>query len=214
MNTVHIIIGTMIFTSLWFLYIWWGNQWVHPILEENLINRADANYIIAQATPEMKPSTLISDKAKVDDKLRKSDTAWLYKTDPKIKEIMTKIVGSSVSIDNCEDMQVVRYRPGMYYKPHQDACVGAPQACAQFRKRGGERIKTFLVGLNTNYTGGLTTFPKLGKKFKAPFLGALVFYPLNKAHTGPHKLALHGGEEVHSGEKWIANVWVRQNKFI
>ena len=108
----------------------------------------------------------------------------------------------------------MRYKPGMFYKPHNDACVGDRKACEEFRKRGGDRMKTFLVGLNTNYTGGLTNFPVLGKKFRAPFLGALVFHPLNTAQTHPHRLALHGGEEVHSGEKWIANVWVRQTKFI
>ena len=154
------------------------------------------------------------DKTKtVDTNKRNSENAWLYKKDPRIKEIIAKIVGPSVPIENCEDMQVVRYKPGMFYKPHNDACVGAPGACEKFRRRGGDRMKTFLLGLNTNFTGGLTNFPNLGKKFKAPFLGALVFHPLNKRQSGPHHLALHEGTEVHSGEKWIANIWVRQNKF-
>ena len=88
------------------------------------------------------------------------------------------------------------------------------EQCTEFIKRGGQRILTVLIYLNDNFEGGETGFKNLNFKTKAKPGDALVFYPLGKEGKYCHPKALHAGLPVLRGEKWIANVWFRERKFI
>ena len=56
--------------------------------------------------------------------------------------------------DNGEDIQIVRYEPGQFYRVHHDqnTAVWAPQ---------GPRVLTFFMYLNTPEGGGETWFPQV-----------------------------------------------------
>ena len=102
-------------------------------------------------------------------------------------------------IRNCEKLQVVRYRAGGHYKPHQDA----------FKDDENMRLYTFILALNDDYTGGETVFPNLNKAYKLKAGDALFFDTVNNYNFITSK-ALHGGNPVKSGDKWICNLWVRK----
>jgi prolyl 4-hydroxylase len=76
-----------------------------------------------------------------------------------------------------------------------------------------------LIYLSDGFTGGGTHFPNLNKTYKPPKWGALLFYPMQRdspidgSPRKAHKLALHAGMPVENGQKYIANVWIRERVF-
>ncbi|PAT37977.1 2OG-Fe(II) oxygenase [Vandammella animalimorsus] len=113
-------------------------------------------------------------------------------------------------LENGEGLQVLRYGPGAEYKPHYDYFELGQPSTATLLRRGGQRVGTFLVYLNTPPEGGGTTFPNAGLEITAQ-QGMAVFFSYDKPH--PSTLSLHGGAPVISGEKWVATKWLREREF-
>ena len=109
-----------------------------------------------------------------------------------------------------EGLQVLRYTKGAQYLPHFDYFDPREAGTSALLARGGQRVATLIMYLNTPESGGATVFPDLGLKVK-PQRGQAVFF--SYAEPLPTSLSLHGGEPVTSGEKWIATKWLRQREF-
>jgi len=62
--------------------------------------------------------------------------------------------------------------------------------------------------LNDNYTGGETHFKNINKTFKLEKGDALFFSSLNYNNEITN-LSMHEGKPVKSGEKWVCNLWIR-----
>ena len=109
-----------------------------------------------------------------------------------------------------EPMQVLNYRPGAQYRPHQDYFDPANAAIDQLLARGGQRVGTVLLYLNTPEAGGGTTFPDVDLTVAAQRGNAVFFgYPVPDASMK----VLHGGAPVVAGEKWVATKWLREREF-
>ena len=115
-------------------------------------------------------------------------------------------------MEHTEDLQIVRYQPGTYYKEHHDACCADSQACTDFENKGGQRVGTLLLYLNEEFTDGETHFPNLNVKMKAPPGSAIFFKPLG-SEDKCHPNALHAGLPISSGIKYVCNAWVRESEF-
>ena len=113
---------------------------------------------------------------------------------------------------NAEDLQVVKYKPNGYYKAHYDSCCDK-EDCNDFTELGGNRVITMVIYLNDDFDGGATKFINLNKEIKPDKYSGILFYSLNKAQNKCHTNSKHAGMPVKSGEKYIANVWIRENKF-
>jgi prolyl 4-hydroxylase len=114
-------------------------------------------------------------------------------------------------LDHGEGMQVLRYRPGAEYKPHHDYFDPAQPGSTKILERGGQRVGTLVMYLNTPEGGGATTFPDVNLEV-APVRGNAVFFSYDRAH--PSTRTLHGGAPVVAGEKWVATKWLRQGVFV
>lgn len=184
-----------------------------PYIKNNIINEQEANYIINKASLKFNDSHILGDT--LDTTIRKSKTAWLYKSDPIIMEIIVRIANIvNLPLENAEALQIVKYEPNGYYNEHHDSCCDEHQLCTEFIKRGGQRVKTVLIYLNDEFTEGATNFPVLNKKFKPPKYSAVIFNPLAKNSNKCHPKAIHAGLPVKTGIKYIANLWFREQKFI
>jgi prolyl 4-hydroxylase len=150
------------------------------------------------------------------DGYRNSETCWLHKgTDPVIDQIVQR--GADIAqlpFVNCESLQVVKYNTGGFFKEHNDSCFDDTEDCKTFRSRGGHRVATILISLydKKDYEGGETRFSILDKNYKLDKGNAVLFYNLDE-QGNELKNSTHGGLEINRGEKWIANIWMRQNKF-
>ncbi len=114
-------------------------------------------------------------------------------------------------LENGEGLQVLRYRPGAEYRPHHDYFDPAQPGTPRILQRGGQRVGTLVMYLNTPEAGGATTFPDVGLEV-APVRGNAVFFSYDRPEPGT--LTLHGGAPVTAGEKWVATKWLREGVFI
>jgi len=113
-------------------------------------------------------------------------------------------------VENGEGLQVLRYRPGAEYKPHYDYFDPEQPGTPAILKRGGQRVATVVMYLNTPEQGGATVFPDVQLEVAAQ-RGYAVFFSYAQPH--PHTRTLHGGAPVVAGEKWVATKWLRQGRF-
>ena len=174
--------------------------YVEPRVVHGLITDEERKHIIQKAEKKLDVSTVAENRI-VDKKVRDSETAWLDASDPMVKRVMDKCVAlTDRPIANCEHLQVLRYKPGGHYKPHQDTFSDTT---------GNKRMYTIILALNDDYEGGETEFPNLNKKYKMKAGDALFFHTLDNYELLTSK-ALHGGRPVKSGEKWICNLWVHK----
>lgn len=112
--------------------------------------------------------------------------------------------------ENGEGLQVLRYAPGAEYLPHYDYFDPSLASTEAIIQRGGQRVATLVMYLNTPTRGGGTIFPDVGLEV-APIKGNAVFFSYAQPH--PSSLTLHGGSPVLEGEKWVATKWLRWREF-
>jgi len=113
-------------------------------------------------------------------------------------------------VERGEGLQVLRYRPGAEYLPHYDYFDPRHASTPAILKRGGQRVATLVMYLNTPEGGGSTIFPDVGLEV-APVKGNAVFFSYDRPH--PATRSLHGGAPVLAGEKWVATKWMREGRF-
>jgi prolyl 4-hydroxylase len=113
-------------------------------------------------------------------------------------------------VENGEGLQVLRYRPGAEYKPHYDYFDPAQPGTPNILKRGGQRVASLVMYLNTPQRGGGTVFPDVHLEV-GPVKGNAVFFSYDRPH--PMTRSLHGGAPVMEGEKWVATKWLREGRF-
>lgn len=113
-------------------------------------------------------------------------------------------------VENGEGLQILRYTPGAEYRPHYDYFEPTQAGTPAILKRGGQRVGTVVMYLNTPEAGGATTFPDAGVSVH-PIAGSAVFF--SYPQPTPETKTLHGGAPVSSGEKWVATKWLREGRF-
>jgi prolyl 4-hydroxylase len=113
-------------------------------------------------------------------------------------------------VNHGEGLQILRYRPGAEYRPHHDYFDPVHSGTPRILERGGQRVGTLVMYLNTPQGGGATTFPDVGLEV-APVRGNAVFFSYDRPH--PITKTLHGGAPVTAGEKWVATKWLREGVF-
>ncbi len=174
----------------------------HPKVVHNFLAPEEREYIMKKANNNLEPSTVSIDKV-LDEKIRRSETAWLDYDDPVVRRVMERCLQYiDRPLDNCEKLQVLRYTPGGFYRPHQD--VG--------KMMTNPRLYTFILALNDGYDGGETEFQNLDKSFRLKAGDMLFFETLDNYELMTSK-ALHGGKPVKNGEKWICNLWVHKHPY-
>ena len=177
--------------------------YVKPRIITDFISEDERQYIMKKATNKLKTSTVSGDMT-VDKRVRDSETAWLELTDPVVRRVAQRCVSlTDRPLDNCEKLQVLRYKQGGKYKPHQDTFNDMED---------NKRMYTVILALNDDYDGGETEFPNLSKEYKLKAGEALFFHTLDNYELMTSK-ALHGGKPVKSGEKWICNLWVHKYQY-
>lgn len=167
-----------------------------------LFSASECNHIRAIAEQRYMKSTIHDERGKeIPHPLRSSDGAplhWLIE-DPAIHAMNRRLAAASgTDYANAEPMLVLRYSPGQQYHRHFDALPGLDN----------QRIKTALVYLNDDYSGGETEFPRIGLKFKGSRGDALIFGNVDR-EGAPAAPSEHAGLPVVNGIKYLASRWIR-----
>ena len=182
----------------------------YDIIEiQNFLTNEECDKIIELSKGNMFSSKVYSQNEDLyDNKTRISQQCWLNDNNSFIKNITDKVKSYTNTYNNYfEELQVVNYKPGGFFRAHYDACVGNKYECERLNKEG-PRYLTVLFYLNDNFEGGETIFPKINKLVKPEKGKAVIFQNVDNNGVIITQ-ALHGGEPVKNGEKWIANKWIK-----
>jgi hypothetical protein len=116
---------------------------------------------------------------------------------------------TGVTFRQLEPLSVLHYDVGQQIIEHFDFVdPEAPEGFDQEVDKYGQRILTYLLYLNEDYTGGETELPVIGIAHKGTLGGGFFF--VNVRDNGePDLRTLHAGRPPTSGEKWVVSQWVR-----
>lgn len=179
-----------------------------------LLSDEECDALIAAAEPRMARSLTVATKTggeEVNDD-RTSDGMFFQRGETPLLQRVEERIARLLHwpIENGEGLQVLHYRPGAEYKPHYDYFDPTEPGTPSIVKRGGQRVGTLVMYLNTPEKGGGTTFPDVHLEV-GPQRGNALFFSYERPH--PSTRTLHGGAPVIAGEKWIATKWLREREF-
>lgn len=204
--------------------LWAGDRSVQVLLTSKLprvvvfggfLSDEECDQLVALASPRMARSETVvnlTGGSEVND-VRTSDGMFFQRAENALCERIERRIATLVNwpIENGEGLQVLHYRPGAQYEPHYDYFDPSHPGTATILARGGQRVGTLVMYLNTPERGGATVFPDAGLEV-APVRGSAVFFSYDRPH--PVTKTLHGGAPVLAGEKWVATKWLRQGVFV
>jgi prolyl 4-hydroxylase len=188
----------------------------HPrvVVFGGLLSAAECEAVIAQARPRIARSETVDNEtggSEVNAARTSSGMFFGRGESPLISSIEARIAALlRWPVERGEGLQVLHYHPGAEYKPHYDYFDPMQPGSAPILKRGGQRVGTLVMYLNTPEQGGGTTFPDVQLEV-APIQGNAVFFSYDRPH--PQTRSLHGGAPVIRGQKWVATKWLREGRF-
>lgn len=184
------------------------------VLFDNLLSNDECEEIIALSRPRLERSSTITDAGgSALDHRRTSEGAFVKKSESSVIATIERRIAALVGWpeERGEDLQILRYAPGAEYQPHYDYFDESKPGAPLLLARGGQRLATLVMYLNTPEAGGATVFPDVGIEV-APKKGSGVFFSYGT--PDPSTKSLHGGMPVIAGEKWVATKWLRQSTFV
>jgi prolyl 4-hydroxylase len=188
-----------------------NDEYILPTLHPNIISADETEYILKKSESNYKNSVTVGGH---NSNIRKSQTAWLDKFDPVVKNIISRVCDlTNTPFINAENLQVVKYEKDGFYNEHFDSVANNSRGAQHFLSQGGHRIITMLIYLNDDFDEGGTRFVVLNKDIKPPKYHGILFHTLDKNKQKCHPKSLHAGLPIKSGHKIIANVWIRENEY-
>ncbi len=160
-------------------------------------------HVASVAAPSLQPAVVFDPASRrmIAHPIRASDNAPIGPTQESlvVQAINRRIAAvTKTDVGQAEPLTVLRYRPGQQYRPHLDTLPS----------QENQRIRTAILYLNANFTGGETEFSLLGVRV-SPRMGDLLVFDNVDATGMPERLSQHAGLPVVSGTKWIATRWIR-----
>jgi prolyl 4-hydroxylase len=179
-----------------------------------LLTDAECDALVAQAAPRLARSETV-DSATGGSEVNAARTSrgmfFQRGETPLVQRIETRIAALlRWPLRWGEGLQVLHYEPGAEYKPHHDYFDPKHPGTEAVLARGGQRVGTLVIYLNTPAQGGATTFPDVLLEVAA-VKGHAVFFSYDRPSAVTR--TLHGGAPVVAGEKWVATKWLREREF-
>ena len=174
----------------------------------NVLSPEECEALIAESRPRLQRAKTVDSAGKQQIDARRTSEGMFFTIgeSPLIKCIEQRIATLlSLPIDHGEGLQVLHYLPGQQYEPHYDWFDPEQPGFAAITAKGGQRIASLVMYLNTPDAGGGTAFPEIGLTVTA-LRGSAVYFAYDTGDTA----SLHAGLPVQRGEKWIATKWLRE----
>lgn len=176
-----------------------------------LLTDGECAELIEQARPRLARALTVDEAGRHQVDTRRTSVGMFFKVgeSPLVARIEQRLAQLlDLPVEHGEGLQVLHYQPGQEYKPHYDWFDPDQPGYGTITARGGQRIATVVMYLNTPEAGGGTAFPKAGLTVAAQ-RGSAVYF----AYEGGDESSLHAGLPVEHGEKWIATKWLRERPY-
>lgn len=178
---------------------------------ESLLTERECAELIALAQPRLARSLTVDEKGRHQTDERRTSNGMFFRIGelPLIQRIEQRIaLLVDLPVSHGEGLQVLHYLPGQEYEPHYDWFDPTQPGFTAVTARGGQRIASIVMYLNTPEEGGGTAFPNVGLTVTA-LRGSAVYF----AYDTGDQSSLHAGLPVLRGEKWIATKWLRERPY-
>lgn len=202
------------------------DAWLRPPASEALSNDPVVHRIAGFLRPELCAELIPHAKgrlqrAKVYDPVNRADIVDAHRDNTQatfdldtvefVHALLQTRIAAACGVDRrqLEPVAILHYAPGQQIADHFDFVDPdrTPDYAAEVA-RNGQRIVTFLLYLNDDYSGGETEFPRLGIRHRGRTGDALLFVNA-LANLSPDKRTLHAGRPTTHGEKWIVSQFIR-----
>lgn len=169
------------------------------------LSREECRYLSDMARPRLEPALIIDARTGQlkQHPIRTAQSAGFSFVNecPALHAINRRIAAATGTVyEQGEPTQILSYAPGEEYKLHSDAVANEPN----------QRVMTFLITLEDDFTGGETVFPRLGLVWRGKTGDALHFHNIDGAGRA-EPLAWHAGAPVTRGRKVLLSKWIREN---
>lgn len=189
-------------------------EWPRLVVLGGFLSPYECEGLISEARARLRPSeTVVGDTGGSEvNAARTSEGMFFARGESPLCHRIEARVAALLNwpVSHGEGLQVLRYAPGAQYRPHHDYFDPDLPGTNRILQRGGQRVGTLVMYLNTPEAGGATTFPDAGLTVHA-VAGHAVFFAYDRPDPGTR--TLHGGAPVRAGEKWVATKWLREGPF-
>lgn len=178
---------------------------------ENLLTLQECDDLVAEAKPRLARSLTVDVDGRHQTDERRTSQGMFFRISetPLIERIEQRIADLlAIPVSHGEGLQILHYQPGQEYEPHFDWFNPDQPGFSTVTARGGQRIASVVMYLNTPEEGGGTAFPRIGLTVTA-MRGSAVYF----AYDTGDEASLHAGLPVLKGEKWIATKWLRERPY-
>ncbi|KAG1647553.1 putative prolyl 4-hydroxylase [Nymphon striatum] len=184
------------------------------LMEDDVLTESECQQIIRVSRTELMPIDSGSDEMGVEHAGRSGNGCWLpHSQSAGMRTALERVAGLvGIPLSNADSLQVIRYGEGEDYEPHTDAYDLSTERGERCTAQGGQRLVTAKLYLNTPESGGATDFPELGIEIPAIAGRVAIFHNTVGTSTDVDHRSLHGSLPVVTGEKWVANLWFRQER--
>jgi prolyl 4-hydroxylase len=175
---------------------------------EGLLDAEECAALIEAARPRLDRALTVAEDGKHQVDGRRTSEGMFFKLGetPLIARLERRLAELlELPVEHGEGLQVLHYLPGQEYEPHYDWFDPTQPGYAAVTAKGGQRIASVVMYLNTPEQGGGTAFPNVGLTVTA-LAGSAVYFAYESGDTS----SLHAGLPVLRGEKWIATKWLRE----
>jgi len=175
---------------------------------DGLLDAGECAALVEAAQPRLQRAMTVADDGKHQIDERRTSAGMFFKLGetPLVRTIEQRLAGLlELPVEHGEGLQVLHYLPGQEYEPHYDWFDPTQPGFAAVTAKGGQRVASVVMYLNTPDEGGGTAFPNVGLTVTA-IAGSAVYF----AYEGGDTSSLHAGLPVIRGEKWIATKWLRE----
>lgn len=181
---------------------------------DKLLSHEECEYLVGLSARHLRPAEIVDQKSgeAKHSLLRTNSVAvlWPAHQDLVVHALNIRLAtAAGLAVEQGEMINVLMYKPGEEYRAHFDFFpVDAAKA-----DPSGQRIRTLLVFLNADYTGGETHFITAQRKVRGDVGDAILFHNCD-ASGAPDRTSLHAGMPVTSGAKWLLSKWWREKRFV
>ncbi|WP_430392445.1 2OG-Fe(II) oxygenase [Dyella sp. 20L07] len=178
---------------------------------EGLLTPQECDALIAEAQPRLQRSLTVDVEGRHQTDERRTSLGMFFGLGetPLVQRIEQRIADLlDIPVNHGEGLQILHYLPGQEYEPHYDWFDPSQPGFSAVTARGGQRIASVVMYLNTPEEGGGTGFPAIGLTVTA-LRGSAVYF----AYETGDEASLHAGLPVIRGEKWIATKWLRERPY-
>ncbi|MBD8881214.1 2OG-Fe(II) oxygenase [Rhodanobacter sp. 7MK24] len=178
---------------------------------DGLLTGEECDELIALARPRLARALTVDESGGQQVDQRRTSVGMFFKLGelPLVAQLEQRIAELlDIPMSHGEGLQILHYLPGQEYQPHYDWFDPGQPGYSTITARGGQRIASVVMYLNTPEAGGGTAFPEVGLTVTA-LRGSAVYF----AYESGDASSLHAGLPVLRGEKWIATKWLREKPY-